>query len=658
MTDTLIKKKSRLKSEDSNVVALDTNSNVLWNEGYTDKVDLNALINGVPEKRNHSDVYAPFEGQPRFINEIRSALKRVVWEKTSTSAINTYLNSLLGFLTDTSRQNFTLDQLSSELLAEHRNYLERKYKLSSGTISVLQVVGNNLCKELNAEHSSQYPNLSMRNNAAISYPSVKVSRNKGTKEISTFAFEYIYDYCKAYLNNIDTNPYANYEFVEGNDPRNLSHQLYAVNDIIQKTLLGEKFKTIESLNKRFWFDEYGFERRPFNQDGTFLTSDLASTNVIEYLYPSVSEAAATALMISHETAWIDTALNFNISDDWYHTDADDPKNPRASDGVTMYAQRPKTHTSKEEPKAAHSSGRHGSAFSVIKRIIARTERLRNHVERELKSNTLSKPERVTLEAALRNPVIYLAKKPWGVRTPVSHDILQFLDAIKKYATQDPRLTQEQIDEIQAFTWKDSKDALVLSKYEQNGDIFEAQRLAGHKSVTTTFEYLKDRKFKSEMFATFANVSGIIYDEVSNGHTIDKNIIRARVLKNDDLTDDERAELSGMTASGARCKDIENPPSEIGNLGKGACLQQSCVLCPNAVFIPQEKRALKVFALRFAEVTFKANNLAPDRFNNSILEAELVALEKYKSEFFADRLDEFEEIFEHRLKRLEEVKEVA
>ena len=51
MTDTLIKNKSRLKSEDSNVVALDTNSNVLWNESYTEKSDLNPLINGVSEKR-------------------------------------------------------------------------------------------------------------------------------------------------------------------------------------------------------------------------------------------------------------------------------------------------------------------------------------------------------------------------------------------------------------------------------------------------------------------------------------------------------------------------------------------------------------------------------------------------------------------------------
>ena len=251
MTDTLIKNKSRLKSEDSNVVALDTNSNVLWNEGYTDKVDLNPLINGVPEKRKHFDVYAPFEGQPRFINEIRSALKRVVWKSTSPQPINTYLNSLLRFLTDTNRQGFTLDQMSSELLAEHRNYLERKYKLTSLSISGLQTVGNNLCKEWHAEHSSQYPNLSTRNNAAISYPSVKVSKNKGTKEISTFAFQYVYDYCKAYLNNIDTNPYANYEILEGSDPTNLSHQLYAVNDIIQKTLLGKKFKPIEALPKRF-----------------------------------------------------------------------------------------------------------------------------------------------------------------------------------------------------------------------------------------------------------------------------------------------------------------------------------------------------------------------------------------------------------------------
>ena len=139
-------------------------------------------------------------------------------------------------------------------------------------------------------------------------------------------------------------------------------------------------------------------------------------------------------MISHETAWIDTALNFNISDDWYHTDADDPANPRASDAVTLYAQRPKTHTSKEEPKAAHSSGRHGSAFSVIKRMVARTERLRDHVAQELKSNTLSKPERAKLEAALRNPVIYLGKRTWGIRT--RSRILGYFRVIKKHATQD------------------------------------------------------------------------------------------------------------------------------------------------------------------------------------------------------------------------------
>ena len=224
-------------------------------------------------------------------------------------------------------------------------------------------------------------------------------------------------------------------------------------------------------------------------------------------------------------------------------------------------------------------------------MVARTERLRDHVAQELKSNTLSKPERAKLEAALRNPVIYLGKRTWGIRTPEAQDIRVFLDVIKKHAAQDPRLTQEQIDEIQGFTWKDSKDAKVLSKYEQNGDIFEAQRLAGHKSVTTTFEYLKDRKFKSEMFATFANVSGIVYDEVSNGHTIDKNIIRARVLKNDDLTDDERAELSGMTASGARCKDIENPPSEI-EIWEKALAYNRAVSCVQMLCLFRKKTSFK------------------------------------------------------------------
>lgn len=589
---------------------------------------------------------------------MQGAIKRYAKQVEAIGHFTTYLNSLMKFLHDTNRQNTTLSDINGSLLAEHNEYLLKVAGISSRNLAHINSTGNNILRELKTEYAREFLNLVLPNGEAIAYPSVTKSKNKKIKDISLFANEYLYKFCLGYLKGIDNEHMTNIKPVKGDDETNVAHVLKAFEQLTFQRMQGIDLPVWQSVPIKNW-QTIGFERRPFNAEQKLICNGKTASEAVEALFPDTHEIAATLFVISYDTGWLDTARNINVNEDWYSTDAADAKNVKSADKVNLYARRPKTDKSGEAPKGSLTSGKYGSAYWAINRILKRTERLRSFVEEKLTNENLPHLERAHLVAAVRNPLIYLGKLHWNIQIVDKKNIREFLKYhLKPHVELDTDLTDTQKEEIAAFTWKDTRDAKALKTLEDTNDVYLVQQLLGHKDLTTTFEYLRARVLKKKFYEQFAEASGIIYDEVSNGFEINADIIRARFLTGDNLTEEQREKLSGITISGARCSDIENPPAEIGNLGKGPCQQQSCILCPKAVFLPKEKRALSTFAKYYASLVVKADDLAPERFRNSVLEAEITALSIYKNEFFGDRIDEFDEVYETRLKLLQEIREAA
>ena len=651
-------KKSRLKNTSNNIVNLETSTRLIWSEDNTKKLDLSPYFEGKQKKFRKSDKYAPFDGQPILMEQMQGAIKRYAQQLRAIDLITTYLNSLMKFLHDTNRQNTTVADINQNLLAEHNEYLLKVAGVGSSNLAQMNSTGNNIFRELKTEYAREFLNLVLPNGEAIAYPGVTKSKNKKIKDISLFANEYVYSFCLDYLKQIDDEPMTKIIPVQGCDVENISNILDALEQMTFQRMRGITLPDWKSISLKHW-RSLGFERRPFDTNEKLICSGTSGTKAVSSLFPDSHEIAATLFVISYDTGWLDTARNINIEEDWYSTDAVDTKNVKSADKVNLYARRPKTDKTGEAPKGSLTSGKYGSAYWAINRILKRTERLRSFAENKLASENLTHLERAHLIAAVRNPLIYLGTKPWDIQIVDGRSIREFLKRrLKPHVELDPDLTDTQKEEIAAFTWKDTRDAKALKTLEDTNDVYLVQQLLGHKDLTTTFEYLRARVLKKKFYEQFAEASGIIYDEVSNGFEVNADIIRARFLTGDNLTEEQREKLSGMTVSGARCSDIENPPAEIGNLGKGPCQQQSCILCPKAVFLPKEKRALSTFAKYYASLVVKAEDLAPERFRNSVLEAEITALSIYKNEFFGDRIEEFDEIYDARVNLLKEIAEAA
>lgn len=650
-------KNSRLKSTSNNVVSLDANPQIVWNEDNTKHLDLTPYFEG-KRKKSESEKYAPFDGQPTLIKQFLGAVKRVSKQSGNLSEIQTYLNSFWKFLHDTNRKDASLADINENLLAEHSEYLLKVNELASVSLAHLSSVGNTILREVRIEQVHDFSALVLTNGETITYPSVAQSRNKKIKDISLFANEYLYKFCLGYLKRIDDEQMSKITPVQGVDVENIAHVLDAFEQMTFQRMRGIKLPKWTAISLRDW-QTGGFERRPFDAEQKLICNGKTGTEAVNSLFPDTHEIAATLFIISYDTGWLDTARNINIEEDWYSTDAADAKNVKSADKVNLYARRPKTDGSGEAPKGSLTSGKYGSAYWAINRILKRTERLRSFAEDKLATETLTPVERAHLIAAVRNPLIYLGVKSWDIQIVDRANLREFLKHhLKSHVELDTDLTDTQKEEIASFTWKDTRDAKALKTLEDTNDVYLVQQLLGHKNLTTTFEYLRARVLKKKFYEQFAEASGIIYDEVSNGFEVNTDIIRARFLTGDNLTEEQREKLSGITVSGARCSDIENPPAEIGNLGKGPCQQQSCILCPKAVFLPSEKRALSTFAKYYASLVVKSDDLAPERFRNSILEAEITALSIYKNEFFGDRIDEFDEIYNGRVNLLKEIAEAA
>jgi hypothetical protein len=662
------KKSKLLKNQNIDQHRFEKNPNVVWMDNHKGCLDLTPWIDGKygGYRGGANDIYWPFNGQPKLIEEIRPVLE--FWVKTQETPhalrrIKAYLNKLWKFLHDTARTEVKRNELrlidiNQALIEEHMGWLKtNKLAACAPTTNVLihtQVSGNALLSLLAERFGNEFPDLNTKRGEPISYSALQRGTNK-LKSISFFANEYARDWCLNYLSDIDNSPYAKVNSQPGNDPTNPAHQKYAYEQVIYRKVRGEDLPKLRHIPASFWKENFGFEQSParkrnnFKLQGTNLAVDALRDAVI----PCTAELAATAFLISYETGFIDTVKNFDITGRWYSTTATDPKNPKTSDPTDIFADRPKTHKAGDPPKVARSSGAYGSAFWALMRIIRRNEGVRSFLRGYLPTAQIDPPDRVRLTEAQDNMLLGVGST-YDVRAITSVDMTLLFRSIHRAAEADPNLTAKEKAEVAKFKWKDTRDARALKAHQEGAHIHEIQSILGHKNSSTTMKYLREVALRTEWFGIFAQASGITFDELKMGYGVNRTIIRARILQDgENLPKEVRKRIWSMTASGAYCTDPYNPPEEIGNLGKGPCHVQHCTACHLAVFVPRAKGALESMATKYAELTFLSKTTPPDRFKNTHAEVSLINIrEGYREELFGDRLDDFDAVFIAKLAKLE------
>ncbi len=199
--------------------------------------------------------------------------------------------------------------------------------------------------------------------------------------------------------------------------------------------------------------------------------------------------------------------------------------------------------------------------------------------------------------------------------------------------------QRQIDELKLSDLRDGFAAFVYEDSLYN--MFLVKRALGHRSLSSTKHYLRQRQQRRAHWTEFKTLQDVIWDEVAAWRRIDPTILFIRVRYGDATPEQRRrlAEHRERTRMGMGCLAPADPPVEVApNHRGGLCVDQRCTLCRHGVVFEETFMAL---ALRMAELQYIRPQIPPDRWSQSSFIAEWAAIEETVIRSFKERQEEFE-----------------
>lgn len=640
------------------------------------KISLKELFYGLDEHSSTS--MWTFSGRPKLATIILQLAKI---RGDNNAAVNNIRQWAFGLF-------YTLDLIEAPkhaglevidlmLVKYHHNILTSS-DLSSSTVSGIQAAGNWFLNNFATDYGEHHKNLYTYDREAIQYPAVH--RNAVViKDISPEVGAFIYQSCLDFLQRIDTHPISTTRAVEGNDPSNPENLKWLLEQY-STDLITKKIPTIKSVAKIR--EHYGFTtRKKIDYLDCFETTFLGAVRILN---PSYLEVAATAYIIAYDTAWIDTVRNIDITGTWYTRETDSEGRVTSNERIRLFATRPKTDRVNNNNGSvfALSSGKYGSAFWAIDRIIKRSAPLRNAAQILLEEGNLSEKKRDMLGRFLKNALVYANPQfEISVFGTLKTFLLHFTNPDAKVSYLLPQMLRESIDtlkteirsdkkrkvidslslptkmEFAEFSFKDVRDIVALRILEEtNGDVLAVQRALNHKQYQTTLQYLKARVLRKKIFGDFAKTTGIIFDEIKNGYDINIDILYARFLSDEDITPAQRAKIMSLsnTTQGAKCSDINNAPEDVQK-GGGYCTTHSCITCKQAVWLVNEEDTVEAFAQSLAEKVVQAEDSIPSKYSDSKLHIEIEAMQKTRDTVFKKKAEDFNKFFEHYYKIQKELR---
>jgi hypothetical protein len=376
--------------------------------------------------------------------------------------------------------------------------------------------------------------------------------------------------------------------------------------------------------------------------------------------PTPLEVAASALIVSMETGWIDTVDGIDLTSEWFILRRGvDPDAARKLDSVVLQVIRPKTG---RMVRAIGQAGPRFRAFQVIRWMQGRSGLLRELLTRrrallEAQPDSLAtRQELAAIAQKLRTPWLWYQEYGRGCAaaggTDLSHLIHTQIVALKRIAVEfipENRPNREKlIAAIESLRWSDVRDAFATHVYDNSGqNIFLVQRALSHADPFTTRRYLRQRRQLRERFDAFRSVMETALREVRDGRPMDPTILYlASNFRDFGEADRERLKRY-RTQMGMGCANPTDPETFLAPTHpKGAlCVIQRCVLCRHGIVFAD---AFEGLADRHADLLRLRDTTLPDRWMTSTFWWEFEAIKLLLTDVFAGKRAEFMERSDARL----------
>lgn len=436
-------------------------------------------------------------------------------------------------------------------------------------------------------------------------------------------------------------------------PENLA---FLTKQFVDGALADPSTTVIDTCSKRFQRPEtYG--------DDLILPSALVGTDAtpfdrVRWFVPAYHDTfVAMALVLLH-TGWnLDTVLNIDISSDeaWH----EDRLGSELGETVAICAELFGVKGRTGEVQISFSLTRPKfHPYRVIMDQISRTQPLRDALRAqvarlETKHNRTHEEDQSLeqMRRSLKSPWLFFRNANLGIGGRVGD--LRVSDrgvmnqrlraSLREHGQRLGWLNDEslaaQIDELRL---SDLRDGFAAFLYEDSlYNIFLVKRALGHRSLSSTKHYLRQKRQRRAHWAEFKSLQEVIWDEIATWQRIDPTILFIRVRYGDATPEQRRrlAEHQERTRMGMGCLDPTSPPPEVApNHKGGTCIVQRCTLCRLGVVFEETFESL---ALRMAELRHIRPQIPPDRWGDSTFVVEWAAIEETVARSFPGRQEEFE-----------------
>jgi hypothetical protein len=602
----------------------------LWCANRDFHIDLKPYFLGKVNPAGTKDVYYPFVGQPVLMSHLRPALSGYAntISKSSLQGLQIFLNSFFLSLTQQfPNADASIADINANLVNE-QSLMLLKYGATLKTRQNFHSVGNQILIQLHSRYALKFPNLS-KSGQPLRYPSIKSGSGIGKSRVIFPDLEiYIKKYCLQVLKNVDDNPFRNVDPIYGTDVMDPSNVMYDYQKHLEAKLCGEIAGTWlhQAANKFPWNSTPNLAR--MTKAAHQLDRQLGelwcggwTKQMRDALFPTPDEIIASVLLVTLELGWVDTAKAFRFDGKWYTTFAKNPNMPKGTEYVALTNQlRPKTG---EAVWTKASSTREGGSWWVLKRIEKRRELLAALCSNRAAETTMKLDElpttsadwdKVRLERDRWQDLEHLAFIFLGRGRPTSavnlpaHIYTKFIAKIPAHANFP--IPEELTPTLGRMTHYDLRHLSAERTFRSSG-FHATQEMLGHKNSKTTITYLESHQIKAELFAIYAKVAGIAFNEIEQKAVLNRAIIRKRYIQNGaDLSTDERRSLGAQTLHGARCKNPKAPPPEAGSESSIKCLDGSCIRCPLAVWNWHDVQAIPLAVSEYARLVSDHTPNAP------------------------------------------------
>jgi hypothetical protein len=361
-----------------------------------------------------------------------------------------------------------------------------------------------------------------------------------------------------------------------------------------------------STQKPKWWPQYPSEHPLSNT--TFSLKDLRHG-----LYPESHDMAILLLLFMARSAWNQaTVEELDISEEnkWCKQYTDKL--------IWLFSYKPRSNAYQDTVSLVRNCT---MPYQIIRQLLTRTAPLRQAMAADY--SLCDNPE-----LGQRSPWLFVANYSKNAKIYAGFGKSRGNDLVRTLREEIRAHNRANLDQIpESLTPSDLRDIFAGTIFQQEFSLLQVQLALGHKSIATTFLYLRRKAWRAESEQKKNTLLVALIDQIETHKVIDLTLLHAQmdgINVTREMIDKLERYRKYMTYSGIACSDPTHPPAFIDGTnprdGTVSCAQQHlCVLCPKGrVF----NDSLPFLARRFAELVWLRDSLPFEVFSESSLPAQL------------------------------------